>query len=235
MKSPAESIAASPGNMLEANKSALFEKIFAIYNRNLLKRRFHSLQVSGLDVLRGKSPNIPTIIFVNHSSWWDGLVAFQISSSLKMDSFIMMEEKHLKKLFLFRRLGAFSVVREKPFEAVKSINYAANLLKEKSSRTLWIFPQGEILHNDSRPFHFYKGISKITEKVGKCRAIPLAVRYEFLGEFKPEIFVKVGKTEFFDNNSKAETRNLENNLSLLLDKLKSDILNKNFKDFEKII
>ena len=220
--------------MLEANKTAWFEKLFAIYNRNLLKRRFQSLQISGLDILRDRNPDIPTVIYANHSSWWDGLVAFQISHVLKMDSFIMMEEKHLKKLFLFRRLGAFSVVREKPFEAVKSINYAAKLLREKPRRTLWIFPQGEILNNDSRPFSFYKGISKIIDKIEKCSVVSLAFRYEFLGEFKPEIFIKVGEADFFAKNAISKTEILENKLALLLDKLKSDILNKNFNDFEKL-
>jgi 1-acyl-sn-glycerol-3-phosphate acyltransferase len=221
--------------MLEAKKSALFERIFAIYNRNLLKRRFDSLQVSGLEILRERKSNIPLIIYANHSSWWDGLVAFQISRALKMDSFIMMEEKHLKKLFLFRRLGAFSIVREKPFEAMKSINYAVNLLKENQERILWIFPQGEILHNDSRPFYFYKGISKIIDKLEKCSVVPLALRYEFLGNFKPEIFVKVGKAKFFDNEAKANAADFENKLALLLDELKSDILNKDFNNFEKLI
>ncbi|HEY0426527.1 MAG TPA: lysophospholipid acyltransferase family protein [Pyrinomonadaceae bacterium] len=220
--------------MLEAKKSAWFESIFAIYNRNLLKRRFNSLQISGLDVLRKKSPDIPAIIYTNHSSWWDGLVAFQISYQVKADSFVMMEEKHLKKMLLFRKLGAFSVVREKPFEAAKSIDYAVNLLKEKPKRVLWIFPQGEILPNDLRPLMFYKGISKIIAKSGKCLLIPAVFRYEFLGEYKPEIFIRIGETELFENNLKITTEHLEYKTTLFLDKLKSDILNKNFNEFEKI-
>jgi 1-acyl-sn-glycerol-3-phosphate acyltransferase len=221
--------------MLEAKKSVLFERIFAVYNRNLLKRKFHSLQVSGLDVLRKKEAGIPVIIYANHSSWWDGLAAFQISNALKMDSFIMMEEKQLKNLSIFRRLGAFSVVREKPFEAIKSVNYAAHLLKEKTGRTLWIFPQGEILNNDIRPIRFYKGISNIIEKVGKCLVVPFAFRYEFLGEYKPQIFIKVGEAEVFSNKMKCEIKDLESRITIMLDKLKSDILNKNFNNFEKII
>jgi chlorobactene lauroyltransferase len=221
--------------MLEAKKSALFERIFAIYNSNLLKRKFHTLQVSGLEILRERKTDIPLIIYANHSSWWDGLVAFQISCVLEMDSFIMMEEKHLEKLFLFRRLGAFSVVREKPFEAIKSINYAVNLLKENRARTLWIFPQGEILHNDARPFYFYKGISKIIKKLEKCLVVPLALRYEFSGNFKPEIFAKAGEAIFFDKGVKTDTGLFENRLALLLDELKFDILNKDFNNFEKII
>lgn len=225
-------------NMLEANKSAWFEKIFAVYNRNLIKCRFHSLQVSGLDFLRHKDREIPLIIYANHSSWWDGIVVFEISRKAKLNSFIMMEEKQLEKLFLFRKLGAFSVVRENPRKAVKSINYAVSLLKNPR-RTLWIFPQGGILPNDLRPLSFYNGLSRIIEKSGKVFAAPLAIRYEFLGEFKPQIFVKTSSLELIkvgkNFDSKKLTTSNSNRLTKLLDELKTDIINKNFSQYEQII
>ncbi|CAN5623193.1 lysophospholipid acyltransferase family protein [soil metagenome] len=224
--------------MLEAKKSAWFETIFSIYNRNLLKRRFHSLEVSGLDFLREKNAGIPLIIYANHSSWWDGLVASEISKMAKLDSFIMMEEKQLKNLFLFRKLGAFSVVRENPRKAVESINYAVNLLK-KTDRTLWIFPQGEILPNAARPLKFYNGLSRIIEKVGKVFVVPLAMRYEFLSEFKPQVFVKISSPELFKNSkdfeSKKMTEIMKSRLTNVLDELKTDIISKNFSNFERII
>lgn len=223
--------------MLEAKKSRWFEEIFAVYNRNLLKRHFHSLNVSGLDFLHDGKP--PFLIYANHSSWWDGLVAFEISRRIRLDSFIMMEEKQLKKLFLFRRLGAFSVVRENPRQAAKSLNYAANLLKENPGRTLWIFPQGEILPNDRRPLKFYNGISRIIEKTGRVSAVPFAIRYEFRGEFKPEIFVRIGapQTISVDRNfdAKALTEEFEQRLTETLDALKADVLAKAFDDYVKIV
>lgn len=225
--------------MLEAKKSRWFEEIFAVYNRNLLKRRFHSLNVSGLDFLQRRNRAAPFLIYANHSSWWDGLVAFQISREMRLDGFIMMEEKHLEKLFLFRRLGAFSVVRENAREAAKSLNYGANLLKENADRTLWIFPQGEILPNDKRPLRFYNGVSRIVEKAGRVVAVPFAIRYEFLGEFKPEIFVKIGAPEpvAVDKNrgAKALTKHFEQRLTETLDELKNDVLTKTLGDYEKIV
>ncbi len=220
--------------MLEANKNLWFERIFQIYNRNLLKRRFHSLRVSGLDNFVKVNSSV---IYANHSSWWDGLVAFEISNVLRADSFIMMEEKHLRNLFLFRKFGAFSVVRENPRQAVKSLNYAINLLEEKSFRTLWIFPQGEILPNDSRPLHFYNGLARIIIRVGDCSAVPLTIRYEFLKEYKPEIFVKIGKSENFNDlniNSKKLTRDFESRISTMLAELKNDVVSKNFDNYKKI-
>lgn len=224
--------------MLEANKSILFEKIFSIYNLNLLKRRFFSLKVSGLDFLFNKDVNVPLIIYCNHSSWWDGLVAFQISYKTKLDSFVMMEEKQLKKLFLFRKLGAFSVVREKPREALKSVNYAANLLQNDSSRTLWIFPQGEILPNDLRPIKFYSGLTKIIKNVEKCLVTSLSIRYEFLVEFKPQIFVKIEKPCMIsldqDFNKKQMTGKFANRLNENLADLKKDIIDQNLSNYKSI-
>lgn len=235
MKSPAGSAAALTENMLEANKNNWFEKIFALYNRNLLKRRFHSFQISDVKVLREQTPQI---IYVNHSSWWDGLIAFELWKLAKSDGFIMMEEKHLKKLFLFRQLGAFSVVRENPRQAIESLNYAVKLLQETPNRSVWIFPQGEILPNDLRPLHFYRGLARIVEKAGECSVIPCAIRFEFLGNFKPEIFVKIGEPERFtkdgDLASKNLTANFEVKLTAMLDNLKSDVVSDNTSNYKKI-
>ena len=224
--------------MLEANKSLWFEKIFAVYNRNLLKRRFNSLQVSGLKFLKKKGDKTPLIIYANHSSWWDGLTAFQISRQTGLDSFIMMEEKQLKKLRLFRKLGAFSVVRENNREALKSINYSIQILEQNPKRTLWIFPQGEISPNDARPLRFYNGLARIIKRLEKCSVISLAMRYEFLGEYKPDIFVKIEKVDLSAADLKLKPQEISDILAVKLsdnlDELKTEIVNGNSSNFERI-
>lgn len=225
--------------MLKANKKGWFEKSFYVYNRNLLSRRFNSFQVSGLENLVDRKTEIPTIIYCNHSSWWDGLVAFHIGQKTDLDSYFMMEEKQLKNLKLFLKLGAFSVVKESPREGLRSINYAVKLLKEKQDRAIWIFPQGEILPNDLRPIKFYNGISRMIEKVGKCQIFCVAMRFEFLGEFKPDIFVKIDETEVvsidesFD--SKSFTKKLTEKLTENLADLKAHILENTLSNYKNII
>ena len=225
--------------MLTAKKSILFEKIFAVYNRNLIERRFHAFFVDNLDEFHKKNPKFPLIIYANHSSWWDGLAAFEIARRARLDAFVMMEEKHLRKLFLFRLLGAFSVVRENPRQAFESVLYAARLLNEKPARALWIFPQGEILPNGARPIFFYRGLSKIVEKVSRVQVLPVAIRYEFLSDFKPEIIVKIGRIQFIDAGEKfdrkSSTVDFADRLTKLLDELKFDTTTGNFNNFERII
>lgn len=223
--------------MLKANKNRLFEQIFTIYNRNLLKRRFHSFNISGLENLKlqsGKS----LIIYANHSSWWDGLLIFEICRRASIDFYVMMEKKQLQDLPLFRRLGAFSVVRENPRKAIESINYAVNLLSGNSSKTLLIFPQGEIQPNDLRPLKFFNGLTRIIEKSNNCSVVPIAIRLEFGGEYKPEIFIKIGPVKNFpDKNSvdyKALTPTLSQNLTELLDELNFEINNKQTDNFINI-
>ncbi|MDQ4123071.1 MAG: lysophospholipid acyltransferase family protein [Acidobacteriota bacterium] len=212
-------------NLLKANKSPWFETLFAVYNRNLFGRRFGALRVEGIENLRNRKTDLPLVLYANHSSWWDGLVAFEIGRVAGLDQFLMMEEKQLKQLFLFRRLGAFSVVRENPRMALLSINYAVDVLKEKPNRGVWIFPQGEILPNDARPLRFYQGLARIIEKTGRCTAAAVAMRYEFLGEFKPTAFAKISNVEILANveEPKQLTEQLSLRLTALLDELKADI------------
>ncbi|MGH9940792.1 MAG: lysophospholipid acyltransferase family protein [Pyrinomonadaceae bacterium] len=224
--------------MIEARKSAWFERLFAAYNRNLIARRFKGLRVAGLSDLRQRARDLPMILYANHSSWWDGLVAFQTGRACRLDQFVMMEERQLRAYPLFQRLGAFSVARERPREAAQSVEYAARLLRE-TSRVLWIFPQGETLPNDARPLRFYKGAAHIVRRCGRAYAAPVAMRYEFLEDFKPEAFARVGAPERIEVaegfNPKRVTRRFEERLTAELESLRADILHGKFAEYEELV
>jgi chlorobactene lauroyltransferase len=216
--------------VLTANKSQWFEAVFSLYNRNLFGRRFASLRAAGVSSLTNREKRLPLVLYANHSSWWDGLVAFEIGRRARLDQFVMMEERELEKLFLFRRLGAFSVNRGKPREVLESINYAGRLLTERENRALWIFPQGEIVPNDARPLRFQRGLEKILEKTPACLCAPVAMRYEFLGDFKPHAFARVGAPERFET-----TARLIENLTAELETLKQNVLNRDLSAYEKLL
>lgn len=214
--------------MITARKAAWFETIFDLYNRSLLWRRFKRLNIKGLELLSDRDKNIPIVLYVNHSSWFDPLIAYRLSRLAKLDAYAMMEENNLRKLTFFRKIGAFSVVRENPREAVKSINYIVDEIKEKPNRAVWIFPQGAIEPNDVRPLELFHGLARIVEKTGRCYAAPVAMRFEFLQDFKPEAFVSIGELELFENikDSKKLTAHFTGKLTNLLDELKMNIVAK---------
>jgi 1-acyl-sn-glycerol-3-phosphate acyltransferase len=220
--------------MIEARKSRWFERVFAVYNRNLLRRRFAAFCAAGLERLRDRPQDAPLLLYANHSSWWDGLAAFQIGRACGLDHFVMMEERNLRQYPLFRRLGAFSVARG---EARESISYAANLLRD-TPRALWIFPQGDTLPNDARPFRFYSGAARLARRTGRLYAAPVALRYEFLEEFKPVAFARVGALELVEPQQitpKRLTVRWAAALTATLDALRRDITENNLREYRDII
>lgn len=225
--------------MITARKSAAFQKLFALYNRNLMRRRFHGLRVRGLDVLTGRRRGDgPLVIYCNHSSWWDGLVAFHVSHVCALDSYAMMEERSLRAHGFHRRLGAFSVVRDDAREALHSINYAAELLRG-SDRVLWIFPQGQTTPSEARPLKFFSGAARIIQRLDAVDAVPLAMRYEFLDDFRPEIFLRVGApqkiTAGHSGNAKQLTAELAVSLTQTLDDLRGDVVTRDFALYEELL
>jgi 1-acyl-sn-glycerol-3-phosphate acyltransferase len=180
--------------MLKATKSAWFESIFRLYNRNLLRRRFASLRIRNLQALSAQE--LPTIVIANHTSWWDGLVCFEILKRARADAYVLMEEKNLRKYPLFRRLGAIPIDRDNPRRALETLTETANFLREDPGKSLLVFPQGKIESTHARPIEFESGVVKLIERTLPCRVVPLALSYEFRDEFKPEIFANAGEIFF---------------------------------------
>jgi 1-acyl-sn-glycerol-3-phosphate acyltransferase len=224
--------------MIPARKSGWFERVFAVYNRNLIARRFEGLRVGGMEYLREREANVPLVLYANHSSWWDGLVAFQVGRALRLDQYAMMEERQLRAYPFHRRLGAFGVVRESVREAARSIEYARSLLKE-TSRALWIFPQGETLPNDVRPLVLYTGAARIIERLALADAAPVAMHYEFLGQYRAEVVVRIGMPNRIavaaNFSAKRLTGIFTERLTRCLDELRADILAGALDDYEEIV
>jgi len=230
--------------MLTARRSLWLERLFRLYNRNLLRRRFEGLRVAGLRHLRERAADVPLVLYANHSSWWDGLVIFEVGMSCALKQYAMMEERQLRVYGFFRRLGAFSVVREDGRGARRSIDYAAGLLSERAqgdaaTPALWIFPQGDTRANDLRPLNLYRGAAHIALRLPRVRLLPVALRYEHGNAFRPEIFVRIGAPEKFGEHEKMGAKNLtarmEQRLTQTLDCVRADIIEEEFADYEELV
>ncbi|MBE2219261.1 MAG: lysophospholipid acyltransferase family protein [Ignavibacteria bacterium] len=210
--------------MIAAKKNSVIGSLFAFYHKRLLKKHFFRIHLNGRENL-ANTGRTPAILAANHSNWWDGFLAYFLTNRLmKCDDYLMMDIEQLKRYSFFRYIGVFSVDRKNPAEAMRSINYAADIIKD-SNRCLWIFPQGEMTPQDKRPLVFYSGISKIAERAGKVKTIPVAIRYEFLMEQRPEVFISIGKPVESTDGNKNFTTELEQIMTKQLDDLKNDVTN----------
>lgn len=212
--------------MIEADKNIVFQKVFSVYVKHILKKHFHKIHLCGEENFLNRNKSLPTIIFANHSNWWDALIPFWLSYDVfKVNAFAMMDHKQLSKYKFFRWIGVFSVDKESKIDSYRSFKYAANLLAS-GPNVLWIYPQGIMLPNDLRPIKFENGLAKLINEVGSVNVIPMIYNYEFLKEQRQEAFIKIlpalNNTNY--NNPVTYTEYLENYVTLELDKQKQNII-----------
>ncbi len=224
--------------MIQAQKIKPIESFFVWINRGMFKQHFYAHHLRGQETLKEVDSALPLIFYANHSSWWDGLLAFHLSHDIfRLDTILMMEEQQLKRYLFFRWIGAFSVDRENRQELAASIEYSVSELRKR--RALWIYPQGILLPNDIRPLAFYNGIAYIARNLGTVQLIPVVHRYEFLGEQRPEIFTSIGQLQKVEAGKsfdpKALTRELEKNMTLDLNVLREDVVAQCWHTFKTTI
>jgi len=221
--------------MIKANKNNIINLFFGIYHNRLIKKHFYQIHLGGGENYKKLDPALPVILYANHSNWWDGFIAYYLTNRLwKKDDHLMMDIEQMKTYSFFKYIGVFSVDRKHPKSAVESIEYAANLLKG-TNKYMWIFPQGTMQPQDYRPIEFYNGITKLTEKLGGVNLLPVSIRYEFLMEQRPEVFIKLGEPDVVKGiPAKELTSVLQNKLVLQLDELREDVITGKLSGFQTI-
>lgn len=223
--------------MIESNKNRIFESIFSVYNTNILRKHFSSIYIKGEENILNRDMNNPTLIYANHSNWWDGLIAFYLSHRRwKSDAYIMMDYKQMKKYSFFKWIGAFSVDKESVVDSYRSFKYAVRLMSKKST-ILWLFPQGVMLPNDLRPIKFENGLSKLIEMTGNINLIPFVFNYEFISEQRPEVYLEILPPADIGNNTtlNQRTEKLEVILTEALNKQKGNIIKGRKDSYELIL
>lgn len=204
-----------------------------------LRRRFAGVHLKGGAAVPPDGGGVPLVLYGNHPGWWDAVLPLILSRRhFRHDAYAMMEEKQLARYGFFRKIGCFSVVRENPREALRSLAYAKELL-EGSSRALWVFPQGVLTSAEKRPLGFYNGTARLLRDLGEVIAIPVAFRYEFVEQELPEAFVAVGKPWHIRRDERVDVRRttdiLEQLLEYEMDVQREDVMEREFDAYQTIV
>lgn len=182
----------------------------------------------------------PLICYVNHSSFWDGYVAQILHRMVFRRSFqgyLMMDEAQLRRFRFFTWLGVFSINRTSSAAANRSIEYIAAKLAERRDRYLWIFPQGTLLPNDRRPLRLYPGIGRIVHGAGGANLWPVALRYEFRNEQRPELFIRAGPLHAVhaSDSERAILKETQQRLTAAVDALRDDVVSETLAGYRVLM
>lgn len=209
--------------MIQAQHRFWADFIFQPYLTRLFKRHFHTIQVLG-DL--PEVPNhLPLLLLPNHSTWWDGFFIYLLNKRIfRRTAYLMMLEAQLSKYKFFAKIGAYSIEPKHRQGIVESLEYTVELLK-RGTPLISIFPQGELLPWHTRPLNYKRGVEWVLREYGKPVAIlPVAIRTEFLGEKRSEVFFLFGDIKVFDSNTFLGMEWLEETETALLAELALRIL-----------
>jgi hypothetical protein len=182
----------------------------------------------------------PLIIYPNHPSWWDGYMCFLLTRMVlrgRFEAYLMMEEPQLRRYRFFTWAGCFSVDRDDPRSAARSVAYISRLLATRRARALVIFPQGAIAPNDRRPLEIYAGAAHIARRAGGATLWPVALRYEFRSEQRPEVFIRAGPVHYApaEIDVRALTSEIAQRLTAAADVLRDDITGGRLDEYQVLL
>lgn len=210
--------------MLKAEKQRQVQWLAERYIKWRVRRMFHEVTLTGDNAALKEPGNYPLVLYANHQSWWDGFLLLLLYLHFRMDYFVMMEEKNLRKFSLFRRMGVFGVNLDSDAGRRASLLYAARLLRDAPTgarRTLTIFPHGRLVGETEEWPPFEAGLQALVRACPGHRAVPVCLHLRF-GKYPwPEAFLRVGSV--VENGDSVTTGLLEEALIKTRDDLLADL------------
>ncbi len=205
--------------------------------RRQMREGLFRVRVQGLDSLRDalREDDAGFLFLANHSCWWDLYLAHFLNETVPVDGYGMMEHVNLNRYRFFRRIGAFSVDPTAPWTVRTSMLYTIALLSQPGTG-VWFFPQGDILSNDLRPLRFKNGLRALLRLAGRLRAVPVAIRFDFWQDQRPEAFVRFGLPEYIERDEVPTViPTWEAKITALLDQLKTDVIAQDESAFRTLL
>lgn len=197
---------------------------------NMIQRRFFSMMIKGEENLEKTDKNFATIYYAPHTNWWDGIVGYNFIHRIpgaKGKFRLMIEE--MNRFPLFQYIGCFPVNKKTAQTAMQSLKYCATFFKDPDV-SFWIFPQGIIRPPHFRPIQFQSGLTYLAQfsvkNYGGINLVPVATKYTFLREDKPEVLVNIGEPIVLTNpdfERKEFTKKIETEFEILCNNQDTEI------------
>jgi 1-acyl-sn-glycerol-3-phosphate acyltransferase len=227
---------------------------FQWYTVRYLRRHFHALAVNKSQlVLADTRATDNLVVFANHASWWDPLVALFLAKQLfgAYRFHAPIDARALEKYRIFGKLGFFPVQQER-LDGAKNFLRTATSILSCPGTSLWITPEGRFADVRDHAAGFMPGLahlasavqhqgtmSSITENRPRTWFIPIAIEYSFWEERLPEILVWFGEpipvTESNDISKERWNELLAERLRSTQQQLALQVIARNAAAFELLL
>lgn len=168
---------------------------FHRFLRPYLRRHFHCVGMHRAsycpsDLLHGK----PVIVYGNHPSWWDPLIAHYLNAELfaPRQFYAPIDAAALQQYRVLEKLGFFGVDMQSASGAAAFLKTALAILQSPQT-VLWITPEGRFCDPRDLTAPLMPGLAHLCTKLQSGAVIPLASEYVFWDERLPLCLVMFGE------------------------------------------
>ena len=175
------------------SRSPLLWRWFTGYARREVAKRFNAVRVHRA----GPPPRCdgrPLVIYANHPSWWDPMLAI-VTASLRYPDrrhYAPIDAAMLERYDFFKKLGFFGVEPGSAAGARAFLRVADAILAEPDA-CLWVTAQGRFADVRQRPIELRPGVGHLARRAPHAAFLPAAVEYPFWSEKRPETLVRFGE------------------------------------------
>ncbi|MEX1136393.1 MAG: lysophospholipid acyltransferase family protein [Balneolales bacterium] len=216
---------------MKSEPSRLFIFFFRYYVKLLFSRRFNRVW---LDQNYRPDENRSTVYFLNHNSWWDGIIPLLLNEfRFGQRAGAIMNEVQIRKHPFFKKIGAYAIDRNNPRKAIKTLHETVNFLDQKGT-CLFLYPQGSLM-GPCEPIVFEGGISWLHDHCDTVDFVPVALHQHTYYSDKPSLFIKTGKPVAMDKTLTKSEKNriFEHSLKDLLINIRKESFTED-PDFDRL-
>ncbi|EMI57184.1 lysophospholipid acyltransferase family protein [Rhodopirellula sallentina] len=199
-----------------------FQNGFHRFLDTYLKRHFHAIAYENtpLPTEISGNPDLPVIVYCNHPSWWDPLLAHFINQRLfhPRQLYAPIDAEALQKYKVFEKLGFFGVELHSASGAAAFLQTTAELFRRPAT-ALWLTPEGRFADPRDHDAELMPGLAHLCAKAKEALVVPMSLEYVFWEERLPECLIRFGEAVSlaeFPDRSKSQwgedlTRRLREN------------------------
>ncbi len=220
---------------LPAAFSRRVTKFFERYSIRKIRRSFHTVHVDPTSIQtieKIQQQTQPSIILMNHPSWWDPLTIMLIAGLYLRNRVhcAPMDIVQLRRYRIFRKIGAFGIDPEHPQTPAKMNTYIEEVVAQHPNALLWITPQGQF--TDVRDaVNLRPGAAALAAKHTKASVFCVGVEYNYWQDQKAELFLRFQTCNTDDRSTSGWFRAMRQAMSENLDTLSQLVIKRDPSNF----
>lgn len=175
--------------------SSFLQNGFLRFLPRMLRKNFHAIAADRSSLAHAEIPrDQPLIVFANHPSWWDPLLAQFLCRRLfaPRQFFAPIDADALQQYRVFAKLGFYGVRSDSASGSAAFLRTSRAILDHPET-SIWLTPEGRFADPRDHAVPLAPGLAHLASRIDRGVLLPLALEYAFWDERLPVCFTRFGE------------------------------------------